>query len=296
MGCEICPRKCGVDRPLSRKAGTVGFCGQGTLPVVARAAPHFWEEPCISGSKGSGTVFFSGCPLHCVFCQNDSISRGDCGRELTVPELAQIFVNLAETGVHNLNLVTATHFSPAVAEALKLFKGRLPVVWNSGGYELTETLKMLEGLVDVYLPDLKFMDPETGRRYAAAPDYFEYASAAILEMYRQVGPPVLDGDGIIRRGLIVRHLVLPGHTTESMRILDWLREQLPPEVMVSLMGQYLPLGRAAEHPEISRRLLPREYRRVTEHMDAIGLHRGYVQELSAADEAYIPPFDLTGVR
>lgn len=290
--CRLCPRDCGARR-LERSGE--GFCGMGADPVVARAALHRWEEPCISGTRGSGTVFFAGCSLKCVFCQNYEISTlKSVGKTVGVRELAGIFSRLAEQGAHNINLVNPTHFAAPIAEALRLQKPPVPVVYNSGGYESLETLRMLEGLVDIYLPDFKYAENSLARELSAAPDYTERAQEAVLEMARQTGPAVLDGDGVMQKGTIVRHLILPGHTKNSIAALDWLAQNLPQGVLVSLMAQYVPCGRAAEYPEINRRITAREYRKVEEHLFSLGLD-GFVQELSSAKQAFIPPFDLEGV-
>ncbi len=288
MNCNLCPRRCDADRAKRR-----GVCGVGENPVVARIAPHYDEEPSISGTGGSGAVFFSGCPLGCAFCQNSEISCGGFGREITVPALRRAFDRLIEAGCHNINLVNPTHFTPAILSALEA-PLPVPVVWNSSGYELPETLKALEGRVTVFLPDLKYVDSALSARYSGAPDYFERASKALLEMHRQVGAPQLNEDGLITRGLIVRHLILPGCAEDSMRVLDWIKANLP-GAWVSLMAQYTPAGRAREYPEIDRRLRKREYERVVNHLIRLGLDEGYVQELSSADERYVPAFDLTGV-
>ena len=288
MTCSLCPRGCAVDR-----SAAVGYCGMGERPVLARIAPHYDEEPCISGKRGSGAVFFSGCPLKCAFCQNSEISHGRFGREIGAPTLRRAFEGLIEAGCHNINLVNPTHFTHAILEALEEPLS-VPVVWNSSGYELTETLMALEGRVRVFLPDLKYASPALSSRYSGAPDYFEYASKALLEMYRQAGAPALDADGLIQSGLIVRHLILPGCTEDSMRVLDWIAANLP-GAWVSLMAQYTPAGSACDYPEIDRRLTKREYNRVVDHLMRLGLDDGYVQELSSADERYVPAFDLTGV-
>ncbi len=290
--CRLCPRNCGAKR--LEKSGN-GFCGMGADPVVARAALHQWEEPCISGTRGSGTVFFVGCSLKCVFCQNYEISTlKSVGKTVSVKELAGIFSRLAEQGAHNINLVNPTHFAAAIAEALRLKKPPVPVVYNSGGYESLETLRMLEGLVDIYLPDFKYAENSLAREFSAAPDYVGRAQEAVLEMARQTGPAVLDEDGILQKGTIVRHLILPGHTKNSMAVLDWLAQNLPQGVPVSLMAQYVPCGRAAEYPEINRRITAREYRKVEEHLFSLELD-GFVQELCSATQDFIPPFNLEGI-
>lgn len=290
--CMLCPRSCGAKREA--RSGS-GYCGMGTEAVVARAALHFWEEPCISGTRGSGAVFFTGCSLRCVFCQNFEIStERKAGKPVTPEELSAIFRRLAEQGAHNINLVTASHFVPAVVEALSLWKPPVPVIYNCGGYESVSTLKLLEGWVDIYLPDLKYADPEDAHRYSGASDYVETAHAAIEEMFRQTGPAEYDEDGLMKSGTLVRHLILPGHTRGSIAVLDWLYDHFPEGVPVSLMAQYVPCGRAADFPEINRRVTAREYRKVQEHLFSLGLD-GYLQERESASKTYIPPFDLEGV-
>ena len=288
--CNVCPRDCGAERG---EAGG-GFCKMGAEPVIARAAPHYDEEPVISGTRGSGAIFFSGCALRCRFCQNYGISHDGFGRRISVQRLREIYFELIDRGVHNINLVNPTHFTEAILESLE---GGLPVpvVWNTGGYEKAETIRRLEGKVQVYLPDLKYISPDSARKYSAARNYFEYAAPAIKEMLRQTGPVELDGDGIIRRGVIVRHLILPGCAEESMRILDFIAEELH-GAWVSLMAQYLPFGSVAGVDQLDRRLTQEEYDRVVEHLMDLGLEDGFVQELSSSDEKYIPAFDLTGVE
>lgn len=290
--CNLCPRMCGARRDAKRGNG---YCRMGAMPVVARAALHFWEEPCISGTKGSGTVFFTGCSLQCVFCQNEQISvRREVGRALTARELSDVFFRLIEQGAHNINLVNPTHFASGIAEALRFRPLPVPVVYNSGGYERAETLRMLEGLISIYLPDYKYRDSALSQRLSGAADYPEHAAEAILEMVRQTGPASFDGDGMLQRGTIVRHLILPGHTRNSIEVLDWLKENLPEGTLVSLMAQYVPCGRAADYPEIDRRITKREYEKVQQHLFALGLD-GYVQERKSAKKDFIPPFDLEGL-
>jgi len=265
----------------------------GERPVVARAAPHFDEEPAISGTRGSGAVFFSGCALRCVFCQNAEISHGRFGKEIPVGRLTEIYHELADRGVHNINLVNPSHWANEILASLEGFD-RLPVVWNSGGYDRAETIARLEGKVSIYLPDLKYIDPELSRHYSGAADYFAFAGPALREMVRQTGPARLDADGIMSAGTIVRHLILPGRAGESMRVLDWIRENLP-GAWVSLMAQYTPMGEVAGLDELERRVMRDEYQEVLEHMFEIGLEDGYAQELEASDAKYVPPFDLTGI-
>lgn len=263
--------------------------------VVARAALHQWEEPCISGQHGSGTVFFSGCSLRCVYCQNQQISLGRYGALVTEENLLRMFDRLIEQGAHNLNLVNPTHYAPMLAKALKKYCSPVPVIYNSGGYERVEMLKALEGLVDIYLPDLKYVDSAVSLRYSGAADYFDYASKAILEMSRQVGKATFDENGVMKKGLIVRHLILPRNTAQSIKALTWIHENLPEGTLVSLMCQYTPCGELENFPELQRRLTRREYEKVVDQMLELGLTGGYLQELSSAKEEYIPPFDLSGV-
>lgn len=290
--CRLCPRECGADRSKEQ-----GFCRGGSLVKVARAALHQWEEPCISGTVGSGTVFFSGCPLCCCFCQNYQLSAENFGKEITTQRLAEIFLELQDQGAHNINLVNPTHYVPWIIEALKIAGHRLhlPVVYNSGGYERYETLRMLDGLIDIYLPDLKFAESDRSNRYAGAPDYFEVATAAILEMYRQVGGTIFDQDGLLKKGLVIRHLVLPKGRFDSAAVLEWIAQNLPKEkIIISLMSQFTPFYRCAEFPEINRRISTFEYNYVLSKAQKLGL-KGYMQEKSSAKEEYTPLFDLSGV-
>ena len=290
MICTLCPRNCGVERTAESGAGV---CRMGTQPKIARAALHMWEEPCISGTRGSGAVFFSGCGLRCVFCQNEAISQQGEGKIVTPARLAEIFRELEAQGAHNINLVTAAHFVPAVLEALSLYRPNIPIVYNSSGYESIETLRMLSGVVDIYLPDYKYIDPNMAAMLSGARDYPEVAFAAIAEMVRQTSAPVYDENGMMQRGTLIRHLVLPGLTGDSMKILTRIRDEFP-GIPVSLMGQYTPCGRALSMPGMDRKIKKKEYARVLAHMEAIGLD-GYRQELGSADGAFIPSFDETGV-
>lgn len=287
MICSICPRKCAVSRETA-----AGFCGMGPLPVVSRAAPHFWEEPCISGEHGSGAVFFAGCNLRCSFCQNYDISALRKGTEVSVEKLREIFRNLKSQGVHNLNLVTGTHFAHAVAKALEEDPG-LPVVWNCGGYESANTLRALEGKVQIYLPDMKYSEGVLAAELSQAGDYPEVARAAILEMFRQTGPYELDEEGMLKRGVLIRHLVLPGELDNTFGVLDWIADTFREgDVLVSLMGQYTPNG----HGGPARRLTAEEYRRAADYMLGLGLYEGYTQELDSAQSSFTPDFDGTGVK
>ena len=287
--CNNCPRMCNVMR---RETGA-GVCRMGADAVVARAALHFDEEPIVSGTRGSGAVFFSGCALRCRFCQNYPISHEGFGRRVSVDGLKHIYANLIAQGAHNINLVNPTHFVEPILASLE---GGLPVpvVWNSGGYERVETIRRLEGRVRVFLPDLKYRFDDGAARYSGARDYFQCASAAIREMLRLVGPVRLDAEGIIQSGVVVRHLILPGRVEESKAVLDWIAAELP-GAWVSLMAQYVPMGNVRGVDELERRLTQEEYDAVVEHLFDLGLEEGFVQELSSAEEKYIPAFDLTGV-
>ena len=288
--CTLCPRRCGADRETA-----AGFCRSGTEPRLARAALHLWEEPCISGTRGSGTVFFSGCTLRCVYCQNGKISTGNYGKTVSVRRLREIYSELIAKGAHNINLVNPTHWTEAVIASLE---GGLPVpvVYNTGGYDSVETLRRLEGLVDIYLPDMKYADAALAGQLSAAKDYPETARAAIREMVRQTGPYELDDDGLLVRGTVIRHLILPGHVENTLRVIDWVADSFPPgTVLFSLMSQYTPCGDLARWPELQRRLTQEEYDLCRAHLDASGIEDGFFQELSSAEEEYIPPFDLTGI-
>ena len=288
--CTLCPRRCGVDRTR----GQFGFCKMPGQVHAARAGVHYWEEPVISGSFGSGAVFFSGCTLKCAFCQNYDISQENFGKPLTSAELRAAFERLIDEGVQNINLVTPTHFLPDILPALEP-KLPVPVVYNCGGYESVETLRQLEGKIDVYLPDFKYSDNALAKKLSSAPDYFETASAAILEMYRQVGKPVLEDDEM-KRGVLVRHLVLPGCVDNSLGVLDWVAEHFRSgDILFSLMSQYVPMGRAAEMPPFDRRITELEYDSVLSYMMLLGIEDGYTQDFSSAERGYTPSFDLTGL-
>ena len=275
---------CGADRGTRK-----GFCGLGEEMVLGRIAPHLWEEPPISGTRGTGALFFSGCTLRCAYCQNGEISHGGAGRVFSPAELAEAMKRLVDMGVHTISFITGTPFVPKILEALEIWRPPVPLVWNSSGYERVETLKALEGAIDIYLPDLKHWSARMGKLCAGAPDYFEAASAAIREMCRQTGTPEYDAEGIMKKGTLVRHLILPGLTGESMRLLSWIRDELPAGTPVSLMRQYMPCN-GVEIPGLDRRITEAEYRRVREHMEALGLP-GYEQEASAAEAEFIPSFN-----
>ena len=290
MICRDCPRRCGAERGEKRPGGV---CMSPALPVVARAAPHYGEEPCISGSRGSGTVFFTGCNLKCVFCQNREISRGRGGKAVTVPELRDILLRLRDQGVHNINLVTPSHFIRPIAEALSGLELGIPVVWNSSGYESVESLKMLEGLVQIYMPDFKYAKPDLAKRYSAAEDYPEVARAAIKEMFRQTGPYRME-NGQLRSGVLIRHLVLPGELENTKAVIDWVAETFRPgEVLFSLMSQYTPQPGAVG--KLARKVTKAEYRAAERYMADCGIADGFTQERTSAKEEYTPDFHLQGI-
>ena len=293
MKCSLCPRMCSADREV-----TTGYCGVKNTLRVARAALHFWEEPCISGEEGSGAVFFTGCNLRCVFCQNYQIARAEQGKEITIERLGEIFLELQEQKANNINLVTATHYVPQVVEALKMAKEKglyIPVVYNCGGYETVETLKLLEGLVDIYLPDFKYVDSERAKRYSRAEDYPEVAKAALAEMVRQQPKAEFDERGIMKKGVIVRHLMLPGGIKDSKAVVNYLYETYGDQIYISLMNQYTPLPHVADYPEIDRKLKKFEYDRLVDYAISLGVENGFIQEGETAKESFIPAFTNEGV-
>ena len=290
QNCTLCPRRCGADRTN----GQLGFCRHPDKIYAARAAAHYWEEPVISGSFGSGAVFFSGCTLKCLFCQNGVISQENRGKEISTAHLREIFLKLIDDGVQNINLVTPTHFLPSILPALTP-KLPVPVVYNCGGYERVETLRELEGLVDIYLPDMKYSDPKLAGILSAAPDYVEIAKAAIAEMYRQVGSAVIE-DEIMQRGMIVRQLMLPGELDNTLGVLDWFSEAFPKgDVLFSLMSQYVPMGKAKTMPPYDRRITEDEYDAALSYLELLGIENGFTQDFSAATEEYIPDFSFEGL-
>ena len=292
--CNICPRNCNVDR--SEKTG---FCSMTDTVKISRAALHMWEEPCISGEKGSGTVFFSGCNMKCVFCQNKDISTGGFGKEITVERLSDIFLELQGKGALNINLVTPTHYTLQIIDAVKMarVKGlKLPIVYNTSSYEKVETIKMLEGIVDVWLPDFKYMDNAVAQKYSKAADYVNCATAAIDEMVRQQPECVFDDDGIIRKGVIVRHLVLPGQVQGAKDAVEYLYNRYGDNIFISIMSQYTPCTDLSAYPEINRKLTQQEYDDVVDYAVKIGVENGFLQEGESASESFIPPFDLEGVE
>ena len=293
--CSLCPRNCGVNRLDGQK----GFCGVDAEILVARAALHMWEEPCISGKEGSGAVFFSGCSLGCGFCQNNKISRGQTGKKITVEYLAELFFQLQGQGANNINLVTAGHFLPQVALALenaRVHGLKIPVVYNSSGYEKADTLKILEGLVDIYLPDFKYMDSELAGKYSHAPDYPQIAKDALKEMVQQVGTPEFDERGMMKKGVIVRHLLLPGHVKNSREVLKYLYETYGDRIYISIMNQYTPMPAMKDDPKLSRKVTDREYERLLDYALSLGLNNGFIQEGETAKESFIPEFNEEGVN
>lgn len=299
MECGLCPRHC----PVDRQAGERGFCGMTEEVYVARVAPHYWEEPCISGTNGSGTVFFSGCNLRCVYCQNHVIAAGKLGKRMSVEQLAEAFLSLQEQGCHNINLVTPSHYVPQIAEALRLAKLTVPVVYNTSSYECVDTLRLLDGLVDIYLADFKYLDRETAKRYSHAEDYPETAKAALQEMVRQTKYAVYEKDGrsflnateypddaLMKRGVIVRHLLLPGGAEEAKRVLRYLYETYGDTIAISILNQYTPLPHVAEFAELHRHVSEEEYEDVVDFAMELGIGHGFLQEGQAASESFIPEF------
>lgn len=298
--CNLCPRNCFVDRDN----GKTGYCGQTDKLYVARADLHMWEEPCISGKEGSGTVFFCGCTLRCIFCQNHQIALGKeetgekIGKEVSISRLKDIFLELQKKGANNINLVTGTHYIPQIAEALRLAKAEglvIPIVYNTSGYEKKESLHMLESLVDIYLPDMKYVSKELSKEYSNAPDYFEIASEALKEMVRQVGEPEFDDRGYIQKGVIVRHLVLPGSTKDSKAVLEYLWNTYGDRIYISIMNQYTPMEQIKNHPLLSRKVTKREYQKVVDYALSLGWENGFIQEGETAKESFIPDFHGIGV-
>lgn len=291
--CRLCPRECGANR-INEK----GFCGAGSNTIVARVSLHKWEEPCISYKNGAGTVFFSGCNLHCCFCQNNKISNELFGKEITNEKLADIFMRLQDMGADNIDLVTPTHFVPNILNALDMVKNKLliPIVYNCGGYESVSTIKMLDGYVDIYLPDIKYYSTDISAKYSSAPDYFEKASRAVLEMIRQVGPLRYNDDGGLIKGTVIRHMVLPSHRHDSMEIVKWIAANTSPqEVLVSIMNQYTPFDFISDkYPELKRRVTKMEYNSVVNLAAELVLN-GFTQQKSSASEEYVPDFDLSGI-
>lgn len=295
--CNLCPRACKVNRPASASdKGTFGFCRLGMRPVVARAALHFWEEPCISGKGGAGTVFFTGCNLRCVYCQNYEISKRQKGIEISVARLREIYFELIAQGAETIDLVTPTHFTHAIYQSLKE-PLPVPVVYNCGGYESVHTVAFLRRKIQCWLPDLKYADATLASRYSGAPDYFEKATGAMEQMVRQTGPYQIGANGILQKGVLIRHLILPGQVENTKAVLRYVAETFAPgEVLFSLMRQYIPAGRAADFPEINRSVSDEEYKECESYMESLGITEGYVQQKESSSEGFIPRFDGTGVR
>ncbi len=290
MQCNICPRRCGADR----ENGSLGFCGASNKIRIARAALHFWEEPCLSGANGAGTVFFSYCNMKCVYCQNYRISTRGAGHEVSIGELAEIFLDLQSQGANNIDLVTPTHYALDIAEAVKKAKDsglHIPVLYNCGGYESVETLKRLEGLIDIYMPDMKYYRDKYAVKYSSAPKYFETACAALEEMYRQTGAFVLDENGIMQSGVIVRHMMLPGLMLDTKKIMDYLFDTYGNNIYISLMSQYTPLKNVERFPELNRKIDMKKYNSIVDYCMNRGMENVFIQEGSAAKESFIPCFE-----
>ena len=289
--CEICPHKCGINR----KIGQVGRCKSTDKIKIALYSIHKFEEPCISGKNGSGTVFFSNCNMNCVYCQNYEISQKGKGKEITIEELSNIFLDLQSRNVNNINLVTPTSYSVQIIEAIKIAKRKglnIPIVYNTNGYEKIETLKMLDGYIDVYLPDLKYYDNDLAKKYSKVDNYFEIATEAIKEMYRQVGNPILDNKGIIQKGLMIRHLVLPNNIENSKKVLKWLKNNIDKKVYINVMAQYFPTYKAKEIKELNRKLTKKEYEEIENYLYELDIENGYIQELGEHEEEYVPKWNL----
>lgn len=292
--CSLCPRMCGTDRA----AGQKGFCGGGNLVRVARAALHYWEEPCISGESGSGTVFFSGCTMRCVFCQNKEISRGEAGKEITVDRLAEIYLELAAKGANNINLVTPMHYAPQITAALDIARKNgltLPIVWNTGGWERRESVAAVRDYADIWLSDFKYFDSSLGESLSKAPNYFSVAAAALDQMVKQTCEPVFDENDMMCRGVIVRHLMLPGHLDDTKNVLRFLYENYGDSIWISIMNQYTPMCSDPRFPELSRTVSDEEYNEAIDFACELGIENAFVQEGGTVGESFIPPFDLSGV-
>lgn len=292
MNCMLCGHRCGADRAENE----TGFCSMGETAVLSKVMLHKWEEPCISGTNGSGAIFFAGCSLRCAFCQNWEISHMRKGLPVDIDRLRDIFDELANQGAHNINLVNPTHFVPFIQKAFKRYQKRIPVVYNTHGYDSLDALHRMDGIVDVYLPDLKYTYSLPARRYSSAPNYFEVAKVAIDEMFRQVGPVQYDENGLLKKGVIIRHLVLPGQIDSAKDVIDYVADHFEKgSVLFSLMSQYIPCGEATRYPEINRRLTQEEYDEVSQYLMDSPIDNGFMQELDSADEQYVPDFDLSGV-
>ena len=292
--CALCPRKCFADR----KNGQRGFCGGNDKVKVARAALHFWEEPCISGESGSGTVFFSGCTMRCIFCQNREISRGEAGKEISVERLAEIYLELQSKGANNINLVTPMHYAPQITAAIDIARNNglsLPIVWNTGGWELRESVSAVRDYADIWLTDLKYFDNNLAEKFSNAPKYFDTASAALHQMVEQTGEPVFDDSGMMKRGIIVRHLMLPGHLDDTKKVIKYLWDTYGNSIWISIMNQYTPLCSDERYPELLRKVSDTEYNEAIDYACDLGIENAFIQEGGTAEESFIPPFDLEGV-
>ena len=292
--CELCPRKC----KANRAEGKIGFCGGGKDIKIARAALHFWEEPCISGESGSGTVFFSGCTMRCIFCQNKEISRGEAGKTVSVERLAEIFTELQQKGANNINLVTPMHYAPQITAAIDLAKEKglaLPIVWNVGGWELPESVEAVKDHADIWLTDFKYFDNSLAEKFSSAKNYFEFASASLEKMVEQTGEAVFDDEGMMKKGVIVRHLMLPGHLEDTKNVLRWLFEKFGHRIWISIMNQYTPLCTDERFPELFRTVTEEEYNEAIDFACELGIENAFVQEGGTVGESFIPPFDLEGV-
>ena len=292
--CELCPRKCGANR----KSGKIGFCGGEKEAKIARAALHFWEEPCISGESGSGTVFFSGCTMRCIFCQNREISRGEAGKSVSVSRLAEIFLELQQKGANNINLVTPMHYAPQIISALDIAKAndlKLPIVWNTGGWELPENVAAVKNYADIWLTDFKYFDNSLAEKFSSAKNYREIALASLKQMVEQTGEPVFDDDGMMKKGIIVRHLMLPGHLDDTKDVLRLLYENFGDKIWISIMNQYTPLCSDERYPELSRTVSDDEYNEAIDYACSLGIENAFVQEGGTVGESFIHPFDLEGV-
>ncbi len=299
--CSICPHECNVDRDSEK----LGICKANNLVKIAKASIHYFEEPCISGIRnceqyrGSGTIFFSNCNLNCVFCQNYEISQNGFGKEITIEKLSDIMLSLQKKGAYNINLVTPTIYALQIKEAIHIAKKNgltIPIVYNSSGYEKVETLKLLRGFIDVYLPDFKYYNNDTALKYSKIKNYFDYASSAIIEMYNQVGNAIFDEKGIIKRGIIIRHMILPNNTRDSKKVLEWIKDNIGKEVYISLMAQYFPCNKVNMYSKINRKLTKKELSIVEKYMFDLGFENGYVQKIEKDENKYVPNFDLEGIK
>lgn len=291
--CELCPRMCGINR-----YETLGFCGASDKVKIARASLHMWEEPCISGENGSGTIFFSHCNLKCIYCQNYDISTENYGKEITIERLSEIMIELQEKGANNINLVTPTHYVPQIIEAIKVARKsglNIPIVYNTSGYERKETIKLLDGYIDIYLTDMKYYDDEYAIEYSKAKDYFQYAKEALEEMYNQVGSPIFNKKGIMKKGIIVRHLILPGLVNDSKNIIDYLYKTYKDDIFISIMNQYTPLDNVKNHETLNRTITKEEYDEVVNYAIDLGIENAFIQEGETQKESFIPSFNNEGV-